>query len=94
MGFCCLFAVEHFGLAGSTILDPRSSAESKAHKDSGGFLQLERWLGDYDALFLRRNNADLLVVLAFCLGRAAREGAAMEVNGPAHTFWGAPAVRV
>jgi hypothetical protein len=38
-------------------------AESNARKDGGGFVQLERWLGDYDALFLRRNSADPLVVL-------------------------------
>jgi Holliday junction resolvase len=38
-------------------------AESKARKDGGGFVQLERWLGEFDALFLRRNNADPLVVL-------------------------------
>jgi hypothetical protein len=25
--------------------------------------QLETWLGEYDALFLRRNNADPMVVL-------------------------------
>jgi Holliday junction resolvase len=38
-------------------------AESKARKDGGGFVQLERWLGEFDVLFLRRNHADPLVVL-------------------------------
>jgi hypothetical protein len=38
-------------------------AESKARKSGNGFVQLERWLGDYDALFLRRNNADPMVLL-------------------------------
>jgi len=38
-------------------------AEVKSRKSGGGFVQLERWLGEYDALFLRRNNADPLVVL-------------------------------
>src|SRR5260221_14697891 len=38
-------------------------AEVKARKDGGGFVQLEKWLGEYDALFLRRNNADPLVLL-------------------------------
>lgn len=38
-------------------------AEIKARKDGQGFCQLERWLGSYDALFLRRNNADPLVLL-------------------------------
>jgi Holliday junction resolvase len=38
-------------------------SESKARKGGAGFVQLERWLGANDALFLRRNNADALVVL-------------------------------
>jgi Holliday junction resolvase len=38
-------------------------SEVKARKDGAGFTTLERWLGEYDALFLRRNNADPLVVL-------------------------------
>jgi Holliday junction resolvase len=38
-------------------------AEVKARKDGGGFVQLERWLGEFDVLFLRRNHADPLVVL-------------------------------
>jgi Holliday junction resolvase len=38
-------------------------AESKARKDGGGFVQLEKWLGEYDLLFLRRNHADPLVLL-------------------------------
>lgn len=38
-------------------------SEIKARKDGKGFSQLEKWLGDYDALFLRRNNADPFVVL-------------------------------
>lgn len=38
-------------------------AECKARKSGGGFTTLERWLGEYDALFLRRNNADPLIVV-------------------------------
>jgi Holliday junction resolvase len=38
-------------------------AESKARKNGTGFIQLEKWLGEYDALFLRRNNADPMVLL-------------------------------
>jgi Holliday junction resolvase len=38
-------------------------AESKARKDGRGFAQLERWLGEFDVLFLRRNHADPLVLL-------------------------------
>src|SRR5262245_16134523 len=37
--------------------------EIKARKNGGGFVQLERWLGEYDGIFLRRNNADPLLVL-------------------------------
>jgi Holliday junction resolvase len=38
-------------------------AEVKGRKSGGGFVQLERWLSDYDALFLRRNRSDPLVLL-------------------------------
>ena len=38
-------------------------AEVKARKTGKGFVQLERWLGEYDVLFLKRNNADPMVLL-------------------------------
>jgi Holliday junction resolvase len=38
-------------------------AEAKARKSGAGFLTLENWLGEFEALFLRRNHADPLVVL-------------------------------
>jgi hypothetical protein len=38
-------------------------AEVKARKDGSGFVQLERWLGDYDILVLRRNHAEPLILL-------------------------------
>ena len=38
-------------------------AEVKGRKNGQGFTLLEKWLGDYDILFVRRNNADPLVVL-------------------------------
>jgi Holliday junction resolvase len=38
-------------------------AEVKGRKSGEGFVQLERWLSDFDALFLRRNNAEPMVVL-------------------------------
>jgi Holliday junction resolvase len=38
-------------------------AEVKGRKNGGGFIQLERWLGEYDLLFLRRNRADPLIIL-------------------------------
>jgi len=56
-------------------------AESKARKNGEGFTQLETWLADYDVLFLRRNNADPMVVLpwrvwAALLAKIPRGGAA------------------
>jgi hypothetical protein len=38
-------------------------AEVKARKSGAGFVMLEQWLNEFDALFLRRNNADPLVLL-------------------------------
>jgi Holliday junction resolvase len=38
-------------------------AEVKARRNGGGFVQLERWLAEFDLLFLRRNNADPLVAM-------------------------------
>jgi Holliday junction resolvase len=38
-------------------------AEVKSRKNGAGFATLEAWLNEYDALFLRRNNADPLVIL-------------------------------
>ena len=38
-------------------------AEVKARKDGQGFVQLERWLGGFDLLFLRRNNAEPMILL-------------------------------
>jgi Holliday junction resolvase len=37
--------------------------EVKGRKNGAGFTTLEKWLGEFDVLFLRRNNADPLVVL-------------------------------
>ena len=38
-------------------------AEVKARKEGKGFAMLERWLGDYDALFLKRDRQEPLVVI-------------------------------
>jgi Holliday junction resolvase len=38
-------------------------AEVKARKNGTGFVQLERWLGEYDLLVLKRNHADPLILL-------------------------------
>ena len=37
--------------------------EVKARKGGAGFTQIERWLGEYDGLALRRNHAEPLIVL-------------------------------
>jgi hypothetical protein len=37
--------------------------EVKAPKNGSGFTQLEKRLGEYQAVFLRRNRADALVIL-------------------------------
>ncbi len=38
-------------------------SEVKARKDGAGFTTLERWLGENDVLFLRRDHAEPTVVL-------------------------------
>jgi hypothetical protein len=38
-------------------------AEVKARKNGSGFALLEKWLGEHQVLFLRRNRADPLVVV-------------------------------
>jgi hypothetical protein len=38
-------------------------AEVKGRKNGAGFTTLERWLGEFDILALRRNNADPIIVL-------------------------------
>jgi Holliday junction resolvase len=42
-------------------------AEVKARKEGAGFATLERWLGEYDCLFLRRNHAEPLVLVPWRL---------------------------
>jgi Holliday junction resolvase len=39
------------------------TAEVKARANGNGFAQLEKWLGECDALFLRRDRAEPLVLL-------------------------------
>ena len=45
-------------------------AEVKARKNGAGFTTLEKWLADFDCLFLKRNNADPLVVLPWRVWRS------------------------
>jgi Holliday junction resolvase len=42
-------------------------AEVKSRKNGAGFTTLEKWLGEFDVLFLRRNHAEPLVVLPWRL---------------------------
>jgi hypothetical protein len=42
---------------------PRLVCEVKARASGEGFATLERWPGDADALFLRRDRADPLIML-------------------------------
>jgi|SRR5215472_10163996 len=43
--------------------EPPFVAEVKSRRQGRGFVQLESWLGEYDALFLKRNKVDPLVVI-------------------------------
>src|SRR5262245_51407072 len=54
-------------------------AEVKKRKGGAGFTQLERWLGEYDLLVLRRNHADPMLVLPW------RTWAALLMRGAALT---------
>ena len=45
-------------------------AEVKARKNGAGFTTLEKLLADFDCLFLKRNNADPLVVLPWRVWRS------------------------
>jgi hypothetical protein len=47
--------------------------EVKARKNGSGFAQLEKWLGEYDLLFLRRNHVDPLVLLPWSTWAALLE---------------------
>jgi hypothetical protein len=58
-------------------------AESKSRKDGGGFATLERWLSDYDILFLKRDRQEPLVVLPWRVW--ARLIAKEEDHGKTHS---------
>jgi Holliday junction resolvase len=50
-------------------------AEVKKRKRGAGFVTLEKWLGEYDALlFLRRNNAEPMVVVPWRTWAALMRG--------------------
>lgn len=52
---------------------PPITAELKARGNGEGFKQLEKWMGDHNVMFLKRNKKDPMVVvswdlwIAFCL---------------------------
>jgi len=60
-------------------------AEVKGRANGKGFTMLERWLGEYDVLFLRRDRADPLVVLPFRVWQrlitGGEDGKATSANG-------------
>jgi hypothetical protein len=43
--------------------EPPLRCEVKGRKSGQGFRQLEKWLGEHDTLFLRRNDREPLVLL-------------------------------
>lgn len=52
------------GSFGGDIVAPKlGTIEVKCRADGSGFVTLERWLGDNDALVLRRDRAEPLMVL-------------------------------
>ena len=51
------------GFKGDLKVVDRLIAEVKWRKGGAGFITIERWLGENDLLFLRRDRAELLVVM-------------------------------
>jgi Holliday junction resolvase len=59
--------------------------EIKGRASGKGFTMLERWLGEYDVLFLRRDRADPLVVLPWRVWKrliGGKDGAETSTDGP------------
>lgn len=59
-------------------------AEVKGRASGQGFAMLERWLADYDALFLRRDRAEPLVVLPWRVWKeliGGKDGERQEKDG-------------
>jgi len=55
-------------------------AEVKGRKNGAGFVTLESWLSDFDALFVRRTNADPLVVLPWRIWVRILNGGQSQAN--------------
>ena len=58
--------------AGDLVLPGIGRAEVKARGNGAGFATLDRWLGNNDVLFLRRDRAEPLVLLPWARLRAAQ----------------------
>lgn len=48
-----------------SVSHPAFIAECKARRNGSGFAVIEKWLGDKDILFTKRNNQEPLVVMRF-----------------------------
>jgi hypothetical protein len=76
--------------------------EVKARASGEGFVTLERWLGDADALFLRRDRADPLMVLPLQtwarlvpgMARPGRADGRQCTQAPAAALWWTPSRRI
>ena len=60
-------------------------AEVKARAEGKGFALLDRWIGDYDVLFLRRDRSKPLVVVPWRIWArliGGKDGETQETDGP------------
>lgn len=51
------------GFKGDIVLEDKYQCECKARKSGGGFVTIEKWLGDNHMLFCIRDRAEALVVM-------------------------------
>jgi Holliday junction resolvase len=58
--------------------------EVKSRRNGGGFVTLEKWLNKNDALFLRRNYADPIVVLPWKTWAACLKNSRTSEKYPGH----------
>jgi hypothetical protein len=58
-----LSGASRFRGSGHGVDEAPIKAEVKGRKNGASFVTLENWLGDYDALFLRKNHTDPLVLM-------------------------------
>lgn len=61
-------------------------AEVKARGEGQGFALIERWLGDYDLLFLKRDRGEAMVVLPWATWQRliGNDGAAIDTGTVGH----------